>query len=363
MLSKTLSVMIAWVLPFCLCPVIGIAAEPPLLQPVATLALSSGQPANNQNKSWTAVAFSSDNSIVTGLCRMDGKKTGCSLSLVRWQDGTLQRLAQASRSDFAITIHAAGDGQILVLNGSNPSTLYSSDLATTHELPSLWITSSTGKTVVEGRRGSWKLFRLTDSLQPIREGSGYLKSISDDVVVFQDRDVIKVESLDGKQLGSFPLPFSTPYYVSAAPLGKDSLYVDDCKDTGIVNYQGKPKLDLHYTGCGLRETSSSADGKRLMFDTPDNQSGAIRRGLENAVTLGTLGMVGTADINHEDVRVFDTVTGGSCFAWQRSLPRTYFPIKSAAISPSGEFVAIVDRNTLSVYRLPESCGEPAAQSK
>src|SRR5271163_503640 len=131
MLSKTLSVAIAWVLFSCLGPVIGIAGEPPLPQPVATLALSSGQPANNQKNSWTTAAFSSDHSIVAGLCRMHEKRTECSLFLVRWQGGTLERLAQASRSDFAITIHAAADGQILVLNGSNPSTLYSSDLATT----------------------------------------------------------------------------------------------------------------------------------------------------------------------------------------------------------------------------------------
>jgi hypothetical protein len=66
-------------------------------------------------------------------------------------------------------------------------------------------------------------------------------------------------------------------------------------------------------------------------------------------------MVGPEDVNREDVRVFDTVTGKSCFDWHRSFPVTYSQVRSAAISPSGEFVAIASGNTLSIYRLPSVC--------
>jgi hypothetical protein len=66
-------------------------------------------------------------------------------------------------------------------------------------------------------------------------------------------------------------------------------------------------------------------------------------------------MAGAEDVNREDVQIFDTVTGKSCFNWHRSFPPTYDRVRSAAISPSGEFVAIAVGNTLSIYRLPAEC--------
>jgi len=67
-------------------------------------------------------------------------------------------------------------------------------------------------------------------------------------------------------------------------------------------------------------------------------------------------MAGTEAVNHEDVKVVDTVTGKSCFEWQRGFPETYNQIRSAAISPSGKFMAIMEANTLSIYPLPDACG-------
>jgi hypothetical protein len=81
--------------------------------------------------------------------------------------------------------------------------------------------------------------------------------------------------------------------------------------------------------------------------------------LESVQTLTTLGMAGPEDVNHEEVRVFDTVTGKACFDWQRSFSATYSQVRSGAISPSGEFVAIVARDKLLIYRLPVVCDESA----
>ena len=82
-------------------------------------------------------------------------------------------------------------------------------------------------------------------------------------------------------------------------------------------------------------------------------------GLENVHesirTIITLGTPGAEDVNREDLQVFDTVSGESCFNWRRNFPATYSRVSSAAISPSGEFVAIASENTLSIYRLPTVC--------
>lgn len=52
----------------------------------------------------------------------------------------------------------------------------------------------------------------------------------------------------------------------------------------------------------------------------------------------------------------DASTGGSCFDWKRSFPMGSVRLaQDAAISPSGEFVAIAAGGILSVYRLPEHC--------
>jgi hypothetical protein len=52
----------------------------------------------------------------------------------------------------------------------------------------------------------------------------------------------------------------------------------------------------------------------------------------------------------------DASTGGSCFDWKRSFPEGSMALaQDAAISASGEFVAIAAGGILSVYRLPEYC--------
>jgi hypothetical protein len=66
-------------------------------------------------------------------------------------------------------------------------------------------------------------------------------------------------------------------------------------------------------------------------------------------------MSGVEDVNHEEVRVIETATAKTCFQWQSFFPPTLSRKKSAAISPSGELVAIAVRNKLSIYRVPADC--------
>ena len=216
---------------FISCVVCGFASDPPLPQPVATIALSAIGPSRQGGSAWATVVFSSETSIAVGLCRQDCTSRECSLFLVRWEDGTLTPFAKTPRFDFGVSIHPAGEGQILTVRGLPPTVLYSADLSTAHDLPKyLARVSPSGRTVAETERGSWKLYRLTDRLEPLREGTGDLRSVSDEIVVIQDGKTMRVETLDGRRLGSFPVSDEVSAF-RAALLGNNKLYLADCRRT------------------------------------------------------------------------------------------------------------------------------------
>jgi hypothetical protein len=112
-----------------------------------------------------------------------------------------------------------------------------------------------------------------------------------------------------------------------------------------------PKLDT-----GGR--SSSADGKRILLDFNDRAVSRPQHFFDDVRAVATFGMIYPEEVNREVVQVVDSGTRKSCFDWHRIFPMTAARRRSAAISPSGEFVAIKVENTLSVYRLPSVCGGP-----
>ena len=340
------------------CSLSAFAADPPLPHPVATLALSTMNPSPRMDSTWVSVAFSSETSIAVGLCHWDCANKECSLRLVRWAGGTLRPFAQTPEFDYGASVHPASDGQLLA-GWWQPTVLYSADLSTRHELSKhLWHISPSGRTVAESARGSWKLYRLTDKLEPLREGTGDLTSISDELVVLREKKAMRVETVDGKQLGSFSLRDEAWGY-HAALLGNTKLYLDDCRRTvKVVDLGGSTQLEMHPRGGCDQGNRSSSDGRRMLFDVTSHKSSGLVGVLEGLRTITSFGMVGAEDVNRENVQVFDTVTGASCFAWHRTFPSTFTRVSSAAISPSGEFVAIEAGDTLSIYRLPEVCGPP-----
>jgi hypothetical protein len=337
---------------------LAFASDPPLPQPVATLALSGIYPSCQGQPAWVTVAFSSETSIAVGLCRRDCANKECSLFLVRWEGGTLRPVAQTLRFDSGVSIHPASEGQILTIRSLPPTVLYSADLSTSHDLSiPLSLVSPSGRTVAEIARGSWKLYRLSDRLEPLREGTGDLRSVSDEVVVIQHGKAMEVETLDGRRLGSFSVQDEVSGF-HAALLGNSKLYMADCrKRVMVVDFDGRRQLEIHQHGlCAQGDTTSSPDGRRMLFDFTSHKANGLQNVLESVRTITTLGMAGEEDFNREEVRVADTVTGKTCFDWHRSFSMTYSQVRSAAISPSGEFVAIAAENTLSIYRLPAVCG-------
>jgi hypothetical protein len=338
------------------CAACGFASDPPLPQPVATLTLFVTHPSGQREPAWATVAFSSETSIAVGLCQKDCTDNKCSLFLVRWEDGTLRPFAQTPLFDSGVSIHPAAEGQILTVESAPPTALYSADLSVAHKLPKyLSHVSSSAMMVSEWAPGSWKLYRLSDRLELLREGTGDLLSVSNEVALIQDGKVMKVETLDGKRLGSFSASNEAWSY-HAGLLGNTKLYLDDCKSVRVVDFDGNTQLVMHpRKGCSLGDTKSSADGRRVLFDFTERKVSGLQNVLESVRTITTLGMSGEEDVNREELRVVDTVTGRLCFEWHRSFPMTYSRVRSAAISPSGEFVAIAAEDTLSIYRLPAAC--------
>lgn len=104
--------------------------------------------------------------------------------------------------------------------------------------------------------------------------------------------------------------------------------------------------------------SSSGNGKRILLDFNDRAVSRLQHLLDDVRAVTTFGMIYPEEINREVVQVVDSATRKSCFDWHRIFPMTGSRRRSAAISPSGEFVAIKVENTLSVYRLPSVCAGP-----
>lgn len=338
-------------------------SDSPLPVPTVSLELSTLLPRGSGEPTWRTVTYLSENSLAIGLCRYGV----CSLSLIRWEDGVLTTSARTFRFKPGVSIHPASQGRLFTAPSLPPTVLYSADLNQSQELTKdIARVSPSGKTVSEWTHDSWKIYHLTDTLEPIREGKGDLQSLSDELLVIQDGKTIRTETLDGRQIGSFSLPSITWGHV--AIFGDSRLYIDDCTKARIVDFYGKVYREVHPTDLyrqGSRRFTdasvcdqggkSSFDGRRILFDFATRKVPKLQHILETLHTVSTLGMTGPEDVNGEEVRVMDTGNGKLCFAWHRSFPSMNWLVQSAAISPSGESVAIAVGDNLLIYRLPAVC--------
>lgn len=102
-------------------------------------------------------------------------------------------------------------------------------------------------------------------------------------------------------------------------------------------------------------STSSIDGKRLLLDFNDRDVSKLQHMGDGIRFVTTFGMIYPEDVNREVVQVIDAATRKSCFDWRHTFRPTYTRRRSAAISPSGEFVAIKVEDKLQVYRLPSAC--------
>ena len=176
--------------------------------------------------------------------------------------------------------------------------------------------------------------------------------------MFQEGNVMHIESLQGARLGSFPVKPATRCYNVAYLVGTNRLYLDDCKKIRMVDFNGNEKAMLHPPNGWRAHQFWSRDGTRILFENFDRKISFLRNAGEIFVALASLGTgVGDEQDNREEVLVLDTFTGDTCFDWKRSFREDTAFEQHAAISPSGEFVAIAAGGTLSVFRLPDVCGK------
>ncbi len=129
-------------------------------------------------------------------------------------------------------------------------------------------------------------------------------------------------------------------------------------ENGVLKHNEEPMKVKTGGFVKLVESTPSTDGRRMFFDFNDREVSKFQHLLESIGTVVTLGMGAPEDVNREVVQVVDTATRKTCFNWRRTFPPTYHRMRAAAMSPSGEFVAIKLENKLSIYRLPAVCEGP-----
>jgi hypothetical protein len=250
---------------------------------------------------------------------------------------------------------------VLATTVPGSAVLYSANLSSRRDLQPVSQVSPSGQMMAQWVRGGW-ILRRVDELQPIRSGKGSMRSVSDEVVVFQDGDTMRIETIAGSPVASFRVPPEAKCSTRAQVLPGERLYLDDCKDVRIVDFGGRTKLTLQkprgWSANSSQIDRSSADGNRLLFDSWSRKVSFWRNSAEIAVAFATLGMgVGDEEDNREEFRVVDTTSGAICFDQHRSFPMGAASFdNTAAISPSGQFVAIAADGTLSVYQIPAVCG-------
>jgi hypothetical protein len=244
----------------------GYASTPANPPPVATFDLSSLLPLGDRELQWTMITFVSETSIAIGL-RSDGKTDNCSLSLVRWEGGVLLPLAQTAVFDSGASVHPANEGRVLTTTCYR-SVLYSSDLSKSLRLPSSILVSPSGNTVAAKANRSWTVYRLLAGLELVRESNGSLRSLSDEVVVIQDNDRMRTETLEGRSVATFSVKPEKRCPSFAATPDNHRLYVDPCAGyPTIADLEGKTLLKLHLPTrrCSYSPTGS-ADKRRLLLD-------------------------------------------------------------------------------------------------
>ena len=296
------------------------------------------------------VAFVSTDSIALWVAERSEAAAECTLFTMRWTNGQLQPAARTERVNCTRApykqLQGGPDGGIIA-----GVRLFSSDLVRWRDLPSDFdAVSQTGRTIASSMGKSSVIYRLTPEPREIRTIPGSIRAMSDDDVVVRAGDAIRTETIDGHILGSFPLT-ELRCLPRVEIVNDEKLYVLDCGKHGFMDFRGKRLAwvrrldgDLSYSGSGI-------GGHGLLLQMKTRKGSLLQNFREGP----------DKPWNGVSVWVLDTTNAQSCFHWQSPLanpegeggpPTSY----SRAVSPTGEFVAIVTPTTLEVFRVPAPCG-------
>ena len=346
-------------LAFCVVSVCEMAAQKP--EAIATLPLSQMLAGDAQSNIYGAVTFISESSIALGVCAT-GKSTGCSLSVIHWAEGQLKTVATTPDFDSMFTnVHRAPVDALLATTVPGKTVWYSSDLSSTHAAHNVSEISFSGKTSAQWSKDGWTLF-TSDRPEPIRNGTGTMLSVSDEFVAFQKNDALHIERIDGNQISLLKLLPKSKCLTEAQILPTARIYLEDCKAIRIVDFSSKLLVSQErpkgWSPTAFERDRWSADGNRVLFNCWSRKVSLLRNAGELAIAFTTLGMgVGDQQDNREEIRVIDATSGRVCFDLHRSFLIGTEPafFHNAAISPSGQFIAVAADGLLSLYRTSTAC--------
>lgn len=305
------------------------------------------------------LAFVSNEKIALSICHEAG---GCDLHLIRLASEGPETEASATTPPQTVIrggVFPTVGGGVLVWS-KDGDYLYDSNLRHDQALTFriLNYPADRSETVAGTGPDGTKIYRLAPKIEGVRQIQGKVLSVSGDRLLLRQDEILKIESLDGKPLGSFKIEPVSKCGTLAEFVGQtDHIYVHNCHGISIVDFNGIKQLSLTPPpGWGHRH-GWSADGRRLSFDQYTRTVPAFQSFLEAVGALLSFGM-GAADQqpNGEFVQVVDVKSGKSCFSWDgQRAPLGRAGEYHADISPSGSLLAMVTRTSLLVYRLPKVC--------
>lgn len=328
----------------------SVAQQP--LVPVATTQLSSLMTCSSRPCE-AHVKFLTDNSLALAVCADD-----CRIEVLEFQGTELKERSRASLPLFAGLYSMNGRvllGWILEKKGA---VLLDSELQMADVLPSniRHNISRSGETFAwQVDKERWIAYRTAKPHSQMAEGAGHVLSISDNAIATLQNGEIRIQTLGGSVLGTFPHKAAkiTPRVVLLED-GKVFYWV---RDPEIRDLNGKTVRKLPKpVGWGMG-VQPSRDGSRLLFENYTRQVSLPRKIEESGEALLTLGMSADSNTNNRQaIRVINTQTGNVCFdVFDKFEDSMVFLGARTAINPSGTLVAIIGQGKLRVYRLPTSC--------
>jgi hypothetical protein len=307
------------------------------------------------------VAFMSEDVIAIGRNPGEMGALSGTLTAVQWREGTLAVLKTRPiprYHGYFGELFPVGHGS-LISTLEEPPALLSADLAAVAEIQTKTVIPPVGGGMVAGDAHgfkNWNVYRLVPTRLLLRSGVGELLSLSDDLLVFRANDEIITEKVSGQRLGSFAVPARSACYAKAILLRPDRLYVNGCGQGRVVDFSGKTTVEIpEPDGWGFRY-GLNEHGRRMLFDNYTRRIPFSQRMSESVESVLTLGMGPIVSSKGEIIRVVDTETGKICF--DLDTPDHQFGRAGeyhADISPSGNFVAVVSNDKLSIYRVPSPC--------
>jgi hypothetical protein len=325
--------------------------------------LANWMPATQEPSLDGTIAFLSDDRVVLSVCHIRGDVHCPLLVVLQVTDAGLRPLSTSEHSRSFGSVRTTEAGAVLVYPNpwlGLPTELLSADLTPKLLIPNNLKISLSGKTIgSNGPNNTWSISLVCPSLdcvEEIRNGTGQLQAVSDGQIAILDNSTVRIETIQGKQMGGFKVQSNCATELEFAD--KERIYFRSCGHDQIVDLNGRQMVRLRYPGqWGADFRRWSSDGTRLLYDQTVRTVPALQNIRETALAVATLG-VGVIDEvpNGELVRVLDTITGKICFDWTDPKHLANMGVyPHAALSPSGKFVALVTEGELRVYRLPDVC--------